>query len=128
LKINYQDADGRFIELEVTEEVGQFYLDSLEEEKNNNRKETRRHTSLSEFEWEDSDYFTDTHNPIEFIADTVGLAEAIKKLSPSQQVLIREVFFEGKRPLDLARREGIDKSSMSHRIVRAIKSLRKNFQ
>ena len=55
--INYRDADGRVIELEVTEEVGQFYLTSLDQERKNERRETRRHTLLSTFTYEDKDYF-----------------------------------------------------------------------
>jgi RNA polymerase sigma-70 factor (ECF subfamily) len=47
MKINYTDADGRFHELEVTDEVGNFYLTSLEEEKSNDRRNTRRHTRLT---------------------------------------------------------------------------------
>jgi hypothetical protein len=31
--INYKDADGRIIELEVSDEVGTFYISSVEEEK-----------------------------------------------------------------------------------------------
>jgi len=38
MKINYKDADGRVIELEVTEEVGTFYLSSMEDEKSNDRR------------------------------------------------------------------------------------------
>ena len=46
MKINYKDADGKIIELEVSEEVGTFYLESIEAERSNDRKNARpdRHT------------------------------------------------------------------------------------
>ena len=53
MKINYKDADGRIHELEVSAEVGEFYLESTEYEKSNDRANTRRHTPLSDFTHED---------------------------------------------------------------------------
>jgi len=48
MKINYTDADGKIIELEVSDEVGSFFLSSVEAEKKNDRKNSRpdRHTPL----------------------------------------------------------------------------------
>ena len=57
MKINYTDADGRILELEVSEEIGEFYLASTEAEKSNDRANTRRHTSLSTFTHEDIRFF-----------------------------------------------------------------------
>ena len=51
MKINYKDADGKNIDIEVSEEVGTFYLESIEAEKKNDRKNSRpdRHSQLSTF-------------------------------------------------------------------------------
>lgn len=48
MKINYTDADGKIIELEVSDEVSSFFLSSVEAEKKNDRKNSRpdRHTPL----------------------------------------------------------------------------------
>ena len=54
MKIEYKDADGRLLKLEVSDEVGQFYLSSVEETKKSDRRNTRpdRHTSLETFVYE----------------------------------------------------------------------------
>ena len=51
MKIEYKDADGRLLKLEVSDEVGRFYLSSVEETKKSDRRNTRpdRHTSLETF-------------------------------------------------------------------------------
>lgn len=51
MKIEYKDADGRLLKLEVSDEIGQFYLSSVEEVKKSDRRNTRtdRHTSLETF-------------------------------------------------------------------------------
>ena len=61
MRINYKDADGRIIELEVSDEVGTFYLESVKREKSNDRRNSRpdRHTLLSTFEYEDVRFFDD---------------------------------------------------------------------
>ena len=33
MKIEYKDADGKVLELEVSDEIGQFYLSSVKEAK-----------------------------------------------------------------------------------------------
>jgi len=45
--INYQADDGRFIELEVAEEIGTFYLESIAAEKKNGRQNSRPGVALS---------------------------------------------------------------------------------
>ena len=38
MKINYKTADGKIIELEVSDDVGNFYLESIDAEKKNNHR------------------------------------------------------------------------------------------
>jgi RNA polymerase sigma-70 factor (ECF subfamily) len=57
MRIQYKDADGRVLELEVSEDVGRFYLADMDRERKSDRRETRRHTSLSAFNYEDHAYF-----------------------------------------------------------------------
>ena len=51
MKIEYKDADGRVLELEVSDAVGQFCIYSAEEEARSDRRNSRpdRHTSLEAF-------------------------------------------------------------------------------
>ncbi len=59
MKIEYKDADGRVLELEVSDEIGQFCLSFEEEWDRNERRNTRpdRHTSLETFVYEDKRFF-----------------------------------------------------------------------
>ena len=61
MKINYKTEDGKIIELEVSDDVGNFYLESIDAEKKNNRRNSRpdRHLQLSTFSYEDARYFSD---------------------------------------------------------------------
>ena len=53
------------------------------------------------------------------------LHAAIAKLSPRQQYLIRQVYFEGRKYTDIAREEGVDRTAISHATDRALKRLKK---
>ena len=58
--------------------------------------------------------------------DDERLHNAIVKLEPRQQKLIRQVFFEERGYTDIARAEGLDESAVRHATTRALKKL-KNF-
>ena len=66
MKIEYKDADGRVMELDVSDEIGQFYLSSVEEAEKSDRRNTRpdRHTSLETFVYEDQRFFASASNPM----------------------------------------------------------------
>lgn len=53
------------------------------------------------------------------------LIKAISMLLPEQQDLIRQVYFEGKTHMEIARELGVDRSAISHRISRALVQLKK---
>jgi hypothetical protein len=65
--IDYTDADGKIIKLEVAEEIGNFYLESVRNEKLNERRETRRHTSIEYFTYGGKQFSDGT----DFISDLV---------------------------------------------------------
>ena len=112
MKINYKDADGRIIELEVIEEFGNFYLESIEAEKKNERRETRRHTLLSQFHYEDRDYFD---CGVDLCADQAvkdAVARALDQLSERQRHLFTKVFLEGWTYTELAAQEGRHESTI----------------
>jgi len=110
--INYRDADGRIIELEVNNEIGNFYLTSMEEESRNERCETRRHTLLSQFHYEDRDYFD---SGVDLCADQAAkdaVTRALDKLSERQRHLITKVYLEGWSYIELAAQEGRHESTI----------------
>lgn len=118
--INYRGADGRVIELEVTEEVGQFYLSSLDQERKNERRETRRHTLLSMFTYEDKDYFDSGVD----ICGEVALSDAVKramdKLTTRERYLLTAIHDEGRSYTEIARSEGKAPSTIMRQTCKAV--------
>lgn len=127
MKINYTTADGKTIELEVSDEVGSFYLGSVEAEKKNTRKETRRdrHTSLESFTYEDARFFDSGTDILTDFIDSEAVSHAMSLLTDRQQYLIRKCFVEGWSYTDLAALEGVDESAIRHAVKRAKDRLKK---
>ncbi len=127
MKINYRDADGKILELEVSEEVGTFYLESTEAEKKNDRKNSRpdRHSQLSTFEYEDIQFFSDGTDLLADLIESEVISHAMSCLNERQQYLIRKCLLEGWTYTDLAAAEDKDESAIRHAVDRAKKKLRK---
>lgn len=125
MKINYKDADGKIIELEVSDEVGTFYLSSVEAEKKNERRETRRHTSLESFTYEDKRFFDDGTDLLADLIASETVSRAMSHLTERQQYLIRKTCLEGWKYTELAALEGVDESAIRHAVNRAKDKLKK---
>ena len=127
MKINYKTADGEIIELEVSDEVGNFYLESVEAEKSNNRRNSRpdRHTQLSTFTYEDVRFFSDGKDLLTDIMSLETVSRAMSHLTERQQYLIQKVCLEGWSYTDLAALEGVDESAIRHAVKRAKDRLKK---
>lgn len=127
MKINYKNADGKIIELEVSEEVGTFYLESIDAEKKNDRKNSRpdRHSQLSAFEYEDIRFYSDGTDLLADLIESEVIVHAMSCLNERQQYLIRKCLLEGWSYTDLAAMEGKDESAIRHAVDRAKKKLRK---
>lgn len=103
--INYTEADGRVVDLEVTEVVGQFYLTSLDQERKTERRETRRHTLLSTFTYEDKDYFDSGVDICGEIALADAVSRAMYKLTARERYLLTAIHYEGRSYTEIARSE-----------------------
>ena len=127
MQINYMNADGKIIELEVSEEVGTFYLESIESEKKNDRKNSRpdRHTQLSTFDYEDARYFSDGTDLLADLIEAEVISHAMSCLNERQQYLIHMCLLEGWSYTKLADAEGKDESAIRHAVDRAKNKLRK---
>ena len=112
MKINITDANGQVIEIEVTDEVGAFYLASYEDEKSNDRAETRRHNQLSQFVYEDARYFDSGINIGRSVAEADAVNRVMDKLSERQRYLLNKVYGEGWRYTEIAAQEGKDESTI----------------
>ena len=127
MKITYKFANSENVDVEVSEEWANIILELDHKEFNVNRKETRRHTPLEEY-----DKFG---NLLSSEDDVVGevmtgfenerLYAAIKKLSPRYRHLIEEVYFKGRTYSDIALEEGVYCSTISRTVERALKKLEK---
>lgn len=124
--INYKNADGKTIELEVSDEVGTFYLESIDTENKNDRRNSRpdRHSQLSTFSYEDARYFSDGTDLLADLIESEAVRNAMACLSERQQYLIRKCFMEGWSYTDLAKLEAKDESAIRHAVDRAKKKLR----
>lgn len=130
MKINYKDADDKIIELEVSEEVGTFYLESIDAEKKNNRKNSRpdRHSQMSTFEYEDVRFFSDGTDLLADLIESEVISHAMSNLNDRQQYLFQKCCIEGWLYTDLARLEGKDEAAIRHAVDRAKKKLKKNLE
>lgn len=127
MKINYKAADGKIIKLEVADEVGAFYLESIEAEKSNDRRNSRpdRHTQLSTFTYEDVRFFSDGTDLLADLMSSEAVNHAMSQLSERQQYLIQKCCIEGWSYTDLAKLEGKDESAIRHAVNRAKDKLKK---
>lgn len=127
MKIHYTDADGKSIEIEVSDDVGAFYLESIEAEKKNDRKNSRpdRHTSLESFTHEDARYFSAGVDIPADLFDSEFIQQAMAQLTERQQYLVRKCCLEGFSYTQIAAVEGKHESAIRHAVNRAKKKLEK---
>ena len=129
MKIEYKDADGRLLKLEVSDEVGQFYLSSVEETKTSDRRNTRpdRHTSLETFVYEDQRFFASPSDPMREAVEVCEVDRLLSGLSSRQRELVRRCVIEGWSYTEIAAQEGKDESTIRHAVKRALKKMKKTF-
>ena len=127
MKINYRTADGKTIELEVPDDVGSFYIDSVGAEKKNDRRNSRpdRHSQLSTYSYEDARYFSDGTDLLADLIDSETVSRAMSHLTERQQYLIRKIYLEGWKFTEIAALEGVDESAIRHAVNRAKDRLKK---
>lgn len=126
MKIKYEFAD-ETIEIEVSEDWGAVLIELDRQEYNNNQTETRRHCSFEACDQDANQIPSD-----EDLASNFELTEknrrlylAIKKLEPRQQYLIEQVYFLGRKQVDIAAEEGVSKVAITYALQRAVKKLKK---
>ena len=130
-KIIYQFADGTQNEVEVSDEFYAKYQEMEKEEKNKNRAETRRHISLSQMQengFEPALQESSLEDDLLKEEMKKELLEAISTLTPEQQDLVYKVFYENKSTSQVAKEMGVLDSSISHKLERIYKKLKKFWQ
>lgn len=126
--IKYTFADGTTSEIEVTDEVYALHLQLLQQEKRNHWRETRRNTSLYyllENGVDFTDNAADSFAAVELRENEEKIKQAISKLLPEQQALIKKVFYEGKTITEIAKAENVGKSAIANRLTRIYIKIKK---
>ena len=114
---------GEVTEVEVDDELGQYIAGMDEADFNLNRKETRRHTYMSELE-EKGRYIPDDSDPLDDVLKAERIRElmaAIEKLKPTQKELLIRVYWNKELQKDIAAEEGVSEMAISRRMKRIIK-------
>lgn len=126
MKIKYEFSN-ETVEIEVEDRWADVMLELDRQEYNANHRETRRHCSLDALNLDDSFLPSDTDVEGDYIrqAEAERLHAAIAKLSPRQQHLIQQVYFENRSYADIARQEQRDRSTIRKATDAAVKKLKK---
>ena len=118
---------GEVTEIEVDDELGKHITEMNEATAKIDRKETRRHTYMSELK-EKGRYIPDDSDPLDDVlkAERIReLMEAIEKLLPQQKELLIRVYWNKELQKDIAAEEGVSERAISGRMKRIINSLKK---
>lgn len=125
--ISYIDYFGEKQEIEVTKDFKEKYDAIIKKEQLTERKETRRHTSLDNLT-EKGFLFPSSLPTPETEYEKSTLIEQARKiisaLTPSQQKLIRQLFYEDLTMNEIARLENVTPSAIRHRWGRIKRELR----
>ena len=124
MKIKYKFAN-ESIEIDVAEKWGDIVVELNRLEYNTNHAETRRHTSLSSFAYEDRKHFADGTDLLADLIDSEVVSRAMANLTERQQYLIRKIYLEGWKFTEIAALEGVDESAIRHAVKRAKERLKK---
>ncbi len=127
MEIKYEFVTGEVLEIEAEDALGEVLLEFDRQEKNNERRETRRHMSLDGMDFEGEWFVSseDTEGAALCQEDMGRLTQALKMLSPEQRELVLKVYFNGMRIVDIAREEGVGESAVRDRIRRIHKKMKK---
>ena len=126
MKIRYQFAT-ETVEVEVSEELGNIIVDLDRQEYNNHHKEIRRHCSLDAFNLDDALFPSEEDIEAEVVAkdEHNRLYAAIALLEPQQKELVRQVFFEDRKIVDIAAEEGVSEAAIRNRLKKITQRLKK---
>ena len=127
-RIKYE-INGKVIDIEVTDEFAAQYEQIEAKEKRVNRKETRRHQSLDalvESGFQIADPGSDIEANLIMQNNIDLLRRAFDALTNDQKWLVEQVFYYGRKQLEIAAELGIDVTSIRDRL-RVIYKQIKNF-
>lgn len=127
MEIKYEFVTGEVLAIEVEDELGEVILELDRQERNNDRRESRRHMSLDGMDFEGETFRAEADTPREAMGrvDTERLMKALDMLSASQKELLLKVYFKGMRVADIARVEGVSEAAVRKRLKKIYGKLKK---
>lgn len=131
MKIRYEFANGEISEVEVSEELGQTLAEMTHRAALRDRAETRRHVSLDKLlslGAQIGDGQPSVEELTEQALDMAALRRAVDQLEPQQRALVQKVFYENRPIASIAREEGVNPATVSHRLERIYRKLNKIFE
>lgn len=126
MHIEYQFLTGETVEIEVPDHIGEVSIAIERDMLNSNRRETRRHNSLSRMEEAGCQFADASVSVTELLLKTEDnrrLFDAVRHLLPQQQALIWQVFYEEKSLAAIARESGVTEGAVRHRLSKIYKRL-----
>lgn len=118
--ITYEFNDGSKQTITVTDEFYQQYQELVRQEKRNTKRETRRHISLNYLNENGID-FSNTNVDLDwltFMAQSIpNLSQAISKLSPKQQTLLKQFYYEQISLRSLAKQTNVSPAALSQQLA-----------
>lgn len=131
MKIRYEFANGEISEVEVSEELGRTLAEMTHRAALRDRAETRRHVSLDKLLLlgaQIGDGSPSVEELTEQALDMATLRRAVDQLEPQQRALVQKVFYENRTIASIAREEGVNPATVSHRLERIYRKLNKIFE
>jgi RNA polymerase sigma factor (sigma-70 family) len=127
MKYEYKTATGRQA-IEVDERFYDILIELDADEKNSDRKHSRRWPVSLESAGYEGEWFSDGTDITDGLIQSESreqLHAALLRLTPEQQNLIEQVYFKGIAPSEMARSDGVTKSAVSMRLALAYKRIKK---
>ena len=129
--ITYKFADGTTSAVEVSDEFYSLYQDMEKADELSERKHSRRNQSLErsvDNGWDVADPDADVAAIFEISERNSQLYAAISTLTPEQQTLIKQVFFERIPQVEIAEQQGTTKMALHNKLTRILRKLKKVLQ
>ena len=117
-------------EITVTEATGKEIIEINRIEYNDNHRETRRHVSLEAYDPYGA-LVKDNADPLQEVINKEEmdqLHQSISQLTPAQQKLLMNKFWDGMIQIDIAKDEGVSKMAITKRLQTIKRRLKKILQ
>ena len=137
MKITYEFVN-ETIEIEVSDSWEQVIIELNRKEESVNKKETRRHVSLSPIGDEGAWLKSSEADPYAMIGEAIRIADeqkkkrellnVIKALPPKQKALVEAIYFQGLTLTEYADMTGVSQPAISQQLKTVMKKIKKVLQ